>query len=70
MSKYPVFTCQQLKLKRLLRKKDEPKEVVHIKNIELNGQVFHLFKDKCGKYYFHNTHNNKWSELINDIWKE
>jgi len=70
MAKYPVLVCQQLKLKRLLRKKDIPEEAEHIMNIKLNKQIFHLFKDKKGGYYFYNIHNGKWSELINDIWKE
>jgi len=57
---------QELKLKRIKRKKNIPKEVKHIRNIELNDQVFHFF-EKDGRYFFHNTHNHKWSELINDI---
>jgi hypothetical protein len=60
------MSWQTLKLKRIKRKKDIPTIVNHIKNIELNGQVFHFF-EKDGRYYFHNTDNHKWSELINEI---
>jgi len=64
------MSWQMLKLKRLKLKSEIPKEVDLIRVIELNGQAFHFFSDKDGRFYFHNCENHKWSELINDIWEE